>query len=858
MKDMISSRLKRIFLYLALAFFLLVPKWANVELHTEDIDNISSIRLEIVDSGLNTIDKGEMIYNYPDVYVKKISLSDLFRRASQYNFYINTNNCEEIENTEAYIDKVHFSSIQIYLGFWKIWSIDADNIQNFIDKNLFGVSTDETQMLLTCTEGIGKINIINARQELVMKSCFIFGGYFFLFMILYYLFFKNVNRKKIVNRKLVDICIKCFERVKVYLINVILTLILIYIFNFVFGITNLSLHVKSCEIYLQAIAISIVYTFIKNNVEDRKISVMATLIIGLFIIITSAQITELLGADEVRAIDEQLNLQGDIFRHWYMQNAHTNYLIMGTIFYFLPSQFLDNIYISGYEVAKWTHWLCGFLIIQACVSYSFNKIRNNNRQCKINGIILVILYCTFFSCPILVQTLYYYNYDMFSCLFAVLALIICYFGYKNQNLKEITISIIIATLSLQEKIPVIPLMFIICVVWVELYVKSRGEKWKNYLKGSAFTIAIQSVVVIFTNWWVVDVLKAGNMYVQDKRTFTNILYLPLKITGWKSYLLALIFLWVMIIVGSIGLTIIRKIINKLDRAYNFVATLLIIIYYIVGIVISYANLDKINMDTHIGYLLIHIKNCVNQYTTLFLVLSIFILICNLKKCILNNYEITVLFILSIIISILYMIMGEHILARYSNMYISGYIIIFTIIVLQNLGLEVIKTWHIICWSVFTIIEIVPSMNFSYKIFYPIWNTSIYSSGIFEESRVQGCMGAMYFDKVINYCINEGITLSDIHICLSYKARVTQNAWNIPYTYITDKSTNESNYWVTEELLNSNVFYCVDNYSMEDNCIKVNNGYLYLTDVQPVMEIKYRGIVVSRIFRGNQFQLIEVF
>lgn len=46
-----------------------------------------------------------MIYNYPDVYVKKISLSDLFRRASQYNFYINTNNCEEIENTEAYMDK---------------------------------------------------------------------------------------------------------------------------------------------------------------------------------------------------------------------------------------------------------------------------------------------------------------------------------------------------------------------------------------------------------------------------------------------------------------------------------------------------------------------------------------------------------------------------------------------------------------------------------------------------------------------------------------------------------------------------------------------------------------------------------
>ena len=71
---MISSKLKRIFLYLALTFFLLVPKWANVELHTEDIDNISSIRLEIVDSGLNTIDKGEMIYNYPDVYVKKISL----------------------------------------------------------------------------------------------------------------------------------------------------------------------------------------------------------------------------------------------------------------------------------------------------------------------------------------------------------------------------------------------------------------------------------------------------------------------------------------------------------------------------------------------------------------------------------------------------------------------------------------------------------------------------------------------------------------------------------------------------------------------------------------------------------------
>ena len=101
-------------------------------------------------------------------------------------------------------------------------------------------------------------------------------------------------------------------------------------------------------------------------------------------------------------------------------------------------------------------------------------------------------------------------------------------------------------------------------------------------------------------------------------------------------------------------------------------------------------------------------------------------------------------------------------------------------------------------------------------------------------------------------------MPDIRICSSYKARVTQNAWNIPYIYITDKSTNESNYWVTEELLNSNVFYCVDNYSMEDNCIKVNNGYLYLTDVQPVMEIKYRGIVVSRIFRGNQFQLIEVF
>lgn len=40
---------------------------------------------------------------------------------------------------------------------------------------------------------------------------------------------------------------------------------------------------------------------------------MATLIIGLFIIITSAKITEFLGADEVRAIDEQLNLQGDIF-----------------------------------------------------------------------------------------------------------------------------------------------------------------------------------------------------------------------------------------------------------------------------------------------------------------------------------------------------------------------------------------------------------------------------------------------------------------------------------------------------------------------------------------------------------------
>ncbi len=842
----------RYYIYL-LAIFLIFffPNYAQVEIVTDNGEAFEKIEVEFIDQNFNSCNKGEMLYNYPNVYFKKMSLNDLLWKATKYKFkFIKLNNEEVMDENNG----VDISSISIYWGRWKIYELNSENYdehkKEIISKNLV---VEDSVLSLNGSPGTTTLFLAYIRRAILGNICAVFEGYFALLLAMIVCANKFVDEKRI--KKYSSYFKWIPEKVLVYGKNLFSAILLAYAFNVFLDIFNIKLYIKPSEVLLQAITMSVIYSYIYTQTENLKATLLACLVVGVFVVLTSTHMTTFLGADEVRAITEQLKLSEDTFRHWYMQNAHTNYLIMGTLFYMIPSQLIENLSISGFELAKWLHWLCGFAVIQVCVAFAYSRVKTANKEGK-NGILLCGLYLSFFCCPILISSMQYYNYDMFSCVFAILALLMCYYGYKYGNLKYQTIAVLVGSLSLQEKIIVIPLMFLVCITWIDTYANKKEHRWKSYLTGSLLVIGMQAVIFLFTEWWVVNVLRAGNVYAQDHRTFTNIVYLEMRLTGWKSYWIGFALLWILLVIGSVCIHVARDWINKAGRSYNIILSLMIIAYEIFGIAISFVNPNQLDIETYIGYLLIHICNCVNKYTTVFLIITLIFLIYNLKVQVLDNFDITILLILSVVMSLLYMIMGEYVVPRYSNIYISGFMVLFGVLMLEKIKFEKIKGGYLLIGLLVTIAEMVSSVAVGYVIYYPIWNLSIYKNGIVEESRAQGVLGSTYFDKIIDYCLEENISLEDISICTSYKARVTENIWDIPYTYITDSGSNKSSYWINEEMLNENVFYCIDNLSINDNLIEIKNGYLSIETAEPIIKVRYRGEVISQIYRGNQLRLID--
>lgn len=853
-------RLKWLIIYIVI-LCIVVPGCVKVEfIGTEPQANYRSVMAAVskgVYSVKDGLDFGEepMKYNYPDTLFTLIPLWKYVFEANNYQYIIRNNIGGGTLNRT-------FSDVRIYYGALKLYEINADELAGHIaGTDAFYIDEDRNISFAIDDGGEVSFTLNGIRKPVIINIILLYFGMVIVGIILYLLDRKNNLITNAIER-LQEYILEIFRTIrnkrqiiKRYCINLLIAAIIVLVVNKVFLAFDIKGLIEREEVDCLIFACAIICTYLSFHAENRRTLCLSALCVTIGMSFSILYMTSYFNVDEKKAIDEQLSLQSDILRHWYMQNAHTNYLIMGTFFKAIPSGILEGLSISSRQFVKIVHWFMGCMVVHLIVVFAGNHFFKERKNILLS---LVSCYTAMFLLPVFALAMSNFNYDLFSCIFSVFAVVVIWYAYEVKNIHYASIAVILCTLAAQEKILVIPMLFVISVLWLDIYCSLKGGKgWKADLLGSAYVIFIQIGVLIFTHWWVLSVLLKGEASWIESPILKPLLQVEMsaieKISGSENvYLIsagAILILWFGLIVVRRIYGIIKKIVERerVEVYFVRVCSVLILLYYLVGIAFTRINIEEYTANDNILYLVKYIINFVVAFPTFFLLISAVWLVWEIYTGKISWFRMFMLFFLTYVMAGLYTIMGEYNQSRLMNVYIMAYLVVQVILILLSIessGKEIsrIKKNVVLLGLVLTLVEVFPSIKLGFKIFNPYWAPyQILNNG-------RGTFRAWYGRELLEYCEAHDIDVNTISIYTAYSGG-SGGEWNdnyaqIPFYRFADIQSLDA------ELLSDKVFYCVER---ELTGRDLGDLISPIDEVEPILYVKYRGMPVAYIYRGDQLK-----
>lgn len=594
---------------------------------------------------------------------------------------------------------------------------------------------------------------------------------------------------------------------------------------------------------------------------DRKNSnseLLVCIVVVLFLLGMSVhEITTFLTVDELRSIEDQYLLQSTDMYHWYSNVGRINYVIMGTLWIFIPNAIVQEGMLQYQQVAKLLHWIVGIGLIAYISSCIQKKILKSNKEHMLWD--YMVIFCGIMLIPLTQTALKNYNYDLFSLLFGLLGIIYLIEYCQRENTKAAIIAFICLSAAMSEKIIAMPAWLIGMCVLISVNVNKKNKNTIAqfiWCARDAIIVLISAMVLFWISQiYVFSVLLEEAPIYTFSESVKYMCALPsmgvdiiIKTLGMQiSEAEVSLFCGISLFLGLwivsfiiIKLVEIGKQSNRSIIIFKCV-DILSLAFIITGIIANYFSIDY--TASRILYFLFYCSSFIRAVPTLFLIVFIGVLV----YYFFNFQEKNIMEIvggIDLFFSTLFFmaVKSENFI---DNRYYNLYIIIFCISVIVMM-LQIVRnisiTKQAVGYGIIGILSFfeINSSQPAFSYFIPLWDTV----GTFQsENGVDiywGEQWAVVGKRVKEYCLKNEIKTNEVTLYCGYTGGTWLTAGECT---IGDRSWMWKPY---ECSTTKNDFYAFETSAV--NAHLIPNGFP--VDVKPVITLYYRGKVSARIYQGS--------
>lgn len=619
------------------------------------------------------------------------------------------------------------------------------------------------------------------------------------------------------------------------------------------------------ETWFLLIALGILYLLLYMSFPNRKYVCVSIMASCPLLCISVWNLTTYLTRDERQHIMEQYFLQNPILTHWQGNSSHLNYAIMGTIWNFVPNYLVDVL--SYEQIGKLLHWLCGIVLIYIIGFIIVKKILNYH---KINNsIISYYVVINFLLCiPTVVQTLKNYNYDLFSLMFSIIAILLLYICVKKKKSKWGLVAICISATAIAEKSTALLVWLVCCVVYVaESVCNYQGRKCLKMIRSTFLSILLSIFAIFMLQVYVMDMLLEVRPYNNIFDTIylitdiispgTSVFMKLLKCEMSLNAQVAFTFLglFVGILIAAAVYIGVKKNYEKKKKIIYLLINGTALFLLILGIVSCFSR----DIDATVSrwdFARFLLSEYVKGFPTFFLIIAIVVLI---KGILRHNNGLHLMASGNIIImTTFYTIANQSIFAtvRYQVIYLVIFIVLVMIICLEKIDFTLHykrKLMVTMLILVFEGTEIISSLP-AFTTYLPYWYMPIARQDKWGVYAYWGECNSIAGNQIVEYCLQNRIDIDNIMICDSYLGAWHGGEWLTNKYDILLQWHDGYSGWVSMGFSNpnENQFFIFETQTLKRGELK----YGLPKNEKPIITLTYRGIPTARVYRGDQ--LVDYF
>lgn len=817
------------------------------------------VKIEVDYPAVNVLISQEINHEEHDVETKRVQDDRVFANINRKELYSDRIRINFVcgVNTEFYIN-----NIRVSLGNYVIKNI-SDLVKTNIDVHDINIERHGTENVLITTGENPYIVVKDITQNLRWyKMIYVLRTFVLCLSVSLLISYLLVAVKKEVNVKCLNNAKYDIKRTDIIYIAVVTAIMVIHLL--VKQGSQVTGMFKVSELLAAYIVILCITWQIKKRSNNFFITILLTLIVSVFVLLSIYKLTGYLMVDEYQHIIDTYRINEDKMFHWYANCSHASYVIKGTWWKIIPESLITGGYIMFEQLGKLFHWTLALLLICTICDES-DKYLFDEKNTKWKAVRFACLVITFLSMPDAINVYKAYTYTMLALLLGIFGIVETLIFLRTQHKGKAILACILFILALSEKMIVLPAAVICWGIILCETVRDKENKIFHYVKNTLLLCCGIFVIFLLEQRYVFEILREHGPINTWKDALITICSLPyvgagaiLKEIGFEAESnLSFYLSGVLMVLGIIGVSVIYALIRK--YRYKFKTKIVAncigisgIAYVILGVfasIVGEYNYKEFRLD----YFMAFCSSYINAIPTIFVVLSLIIFARLIRRDDeISSYSI-VYPVCSYCVAFCYTIIHNtnFVGSAYYNIYILLYMFITIVLFWEWLDRWTVEEWKcitgVMCTGLFVAGEIASSEP-AFSDFIPIWNVKLLYQNEYGVPMYWGEERLIAGEKIKAYCENNSIDLSEVVMYVGYPAgswldRGEISEGNGDWKYNSEAaSTKETDFYV-----------------FETNGIELNwFGDQKVPDetIQPIMTLTYRGRITARIYQGSD--LIEYF
>ena len=630
------------------------------------------------------------------------------------------------------------------------------------------------------------------------------------------------------------------------------------------------------EIVFLSVALVGVMALIRTVENNRWALIFSFLIIGTALIMSIYHMTAYISVDEPLSYAKCTFLKKHDMWDWEYGCSKMDYVIMGSVWALIRDETFHTI-----QMAKLLRWLVAVALLSHFCMFIVRKVKYSARISK--GFLFTTSFVLLCISPVMLVAIKHYNYDFFSLIFGIGAVLYGVRALEQENKWYAWIAFFMAAFATSEKVVAYPLLLLMIVelIWVENRNHSR-----SFLHAAKIAIKAHGWLLLFselTNLYIQYYLRGdifpnttlsqiwGNLFSYSLH-FVKIIF---RSSSTMIYIWAVILSILITMIGYYVFVVLGMIWNRYYKQIKFVRyaeAIILAILFVIGGCLTYRNpfalmsqeLDYAGVECSVTFL-IAIGTIMPICTMVF-----FIGYCVKKYAYLPIYDFILLF--TAVVSPFAFAFAfrdqTHQLVRagyrYQNIWIMAFVLCVFLLTIQYVlescmwkKAAVNGMLLLVCGVI--MLEAVPFQP-AYTTFVPLWARGVdydrivdlehatigFPSGWGEDTMLAG-------EAVKEYIDSEDLHYDEVKLYVDYPGEWTQKPGyfeilRMPGSF--DLDTSIIQYELEDIPVADNDFYAFSRQGM-----KVGNMEYVLppAEYQPIITIKQANLTKIWIYTGAQIK-----